>query len=516
LPIVVSDTNSSESGVDRLEARGARRMRFAAAFACGALAALGQAPFSFAMATVAGFVGAMMLLVVAGGPRRAAWLGWSVGAGYFLVALHWIVEPFLVDVDRHGWMAPFALIGLAGGLSLFWGAAFGAAAWLATRQARPLALVLTLSLAEWMRSTVLSGFPWALPAYAWGETPVIHVAALVGPFGLTLLTLLAAAGVAMALQRGRAPLWALAGAGPLTLLALFGAWDSRGLMVEAPEAPVIRLVQPNAPQDEKWHPDRAMTFVRRQIDLTAEAPAPDLVVWPESAIPWRLGDAGPILEQASDAARGAPVILGATRMEAGRAYNSLAVIGADGEVVDTYDKHHLVPFGEFIPLGRLARFLGLRSFAARDGYGFAAGEGARRIDLGWLGQPLPLICYEAIFPAEVGAGERPSWLLQITNDAWFGTFSGPYQHLAQARFRAVEQGLPMVRVANTGVSAVIDARGDVVTSMPLGQGGYVDAALPPAASPTPYARTGDAPFLVALALGLVAAIVLRNRALTVR
>jgi apolipoprotein N-acyltransferase len=511
LPIVVSETDNGKSGVDKRGARGIRRLRHMAALACGALAALGHAPFSFAAATVAGLVGALMLATLAGGPRRAAWLGWSVGAGYFLVALHWIVEPFLVDADRHGWMAPFALVFLAGGLAVFWAAAFATAAWIASPPARPLALVLTLSLAEWLRSTVLSGFPWALPAYAWGETPAIHVAALVGPFGMTLLTLLAAAGIAMALQHGRSLFWAPAGAVPLAALTLFGVWESRGLMVEATDAPVIRLVQPNAPQDEKWDPDRALTFAERKIDLTGRTPAPDLVIWPEAAIPWRLDDAGPILERAAEAAGGAPVILGATRIEAGRAYNSLAVVGPGGEVVQTYDKHHLVPFGEFIPLGGLARLVGLRSFAARDGHGFAAGEGPRRLDLGWMGRPLPLICYEAIFPAEVGAGARPGWLLQITNDAWFGTFSGPYQHLAQARFRAVEQGLPMVRVANTGVSAMIDARGDVIRSIPLGQGGYIDAALPPAAPPTPYAKTGDAPFLAVLALGLTATIALRNR-----
>jgi apolipoprotein N-acyltransferase len=170
----------------------------------------------------------------------------------------------------------------------------------------------------------------------------------------------------------------------------------------------------------------------------------------------------------------------------------------------TYDKQHLVPFGEYIPLGGLARLIGMQSFAARDGYGYSSGSGERRIDLGWMGRPMPLICYEAIFPAEVGAGARPDWLLQVTNDAWFGTFSGPYQHLAQARFRAVEQGLPMIRVANTGVSAVIDSRGRIVTSLPLGHGGYIDAALPPVAPETLYAMTGNAPTFVVLLAGLAA------------
>lgn len=463
---------------------------------CGGLAALGQDPFSLAVAALLGFAAAFALFVVVPGVRAAALHGWAVGAGYFAVSLHWIVEPFLVDAARHAWMAPFALVALPGGLALFWGAAFAAAAWLVRAGPwRPLALVPALSLAEWLRATVLSGFPWALPAYVWADAPALHAAALVGPHGLTLLTLLAAAGFALAALRDVRVIAALALTAPLLALTALGWWQARAPLVEAVDAPIVRLIQPNAPQDEKWDPARALTFLERQIDLTAEAPPPDLVIWPETAIPWALNDAGPALEQIAAAAGRAPVILGAIRTEGAQAFNSIAVVGAGGEVLDVYDKHHLVPFGEYIPLGRLARLVGLRSFAARDGYGYTAGPGPRRLDLGRMGRPLALICYEAIFPAEVGAGPRPDWLLQVTNDAWFGTFSGPYQHFAQARFRAVEQGVPMVRVANTGISAVIDARGRVITSLPLGTGGMADAALPPAAPPTLYSWTGDLPTL---------------------
>ncbi len=448
----------------------------------------------------------MLILPGLPGWRAAASVGWVAGFGYFIVALHWLVEPFLIDVARHGWMAPFAVVGMAAGLALFWAGAFGAAALISRSHLRPLALAVTLPLAEWLRSVVLSGFPWALPAYSWSETPVIHAAALIGPHGLTFLTLLASAGLALGLRRPATVVWLVAGIAPLLCVSTLGWWQAREVLIEAEEAPVIRLVQPNAPQSEKWDPDRARIFVNRQLDLTAELPVPDLVVWPETAIPWAINDAGAVLAEAVRAAGSASVIVGATRHEGQQTYNSMIVLGPGGEVLDIYDKHHLVPFGEYIPLGHLARLLGLRSFAARDGYGFTPGEGARQLDLGWMGQPLPLICYEAIFPAEVGAGERPDWLLQITNDAWFGTFSGPYQHLAQARFRAVEQGVPMVRVANTGISAVIDSRGRIVTSLPLGHGGYIDAALPSVAPPTLYSRTGDVPVVAALlvSLGLLA------------
>ena len=507
---VGSGMNSARGGFDLLRLRYSPWLARGIAAAGGGVAALGHVPFAVWAALPAAMVVAMVLVVLAPRIRSAAAIGWAFGAGYFIVALHWLVQPFLVDVARHGWMAPFALLFMAGGLALFWAAAFGAAAWLARRRWRPLALVVTLSLAEWLRATVLSGFPWAMPAYVWSETPLIHAAAWVGPFGVTGLTLLLSAGIALSLRREWSMLWALAGALPLVGVGALGWWEAREPLLEAQESPVIRLVQPNAPQDEKWDPERAVTFVDRQVALTAETPAPDLVVWPETAIPWSLGEAGPVLARASEAAGGVPVILGVVRLAGQRAYNSLVVVGEGGEVLSLYDKHHLVPFGEYIPLGGLARLVGLRSFAAQDGYGYTAGEGPARLDLGWMGQPLPLICYEAIFPAEVGQGERPGWMLQITNDAWFGKFSGPYQHLAQARFRAVEQGVPMIRVANTGVSAVIDARGGIVTSIPLGQGGYVDAALPPAAPPTLYSRTGDAPTLVLLLLGLGGLILSRN------
>ncbi len=506
---VSTETNSAESKIDPQVARG-RWSALVLALLGGSSAALGHAPFSLWPATLLGLAAVMLLLTRAPGARGAALLGWVAGVGYFAVSLHWLIEPFLIDVARHGWMAPFALTGMAAGLALFWALAFGVAALVARPDLRPLALAFALPMAEWLRSVVLSGFPWALPAYAWSETPAIHAASFVGPYGLTALTTLAAAGLALGVRRRSTLIWMVVGLAPLLAVVVLGWWQARDVLIEADEAPVIRLVQPNAPQREKWDPERAQTFVARQLLFTAEPPVPDLVVWPESAIPLALNDAGPLLAKAVEAAGSATVILGATRYEGPRAYNSLIVLGPGGEVLDVYDKHHLVPFGEYIPFGGLARLLGLRSFAARDGYGFSPGEEARRLDLGWMGHPLPLICYEAIFPSEVGAGERPDWLLQITNDAWFGTFSGPYQHLAQARFRAVEQGVPMVRVANTGISAVIDSRGRIVTSLPLGQGGYIDAALPAIAPPTLYSRMGDLPVLAILLLGLAVLALLRK------
>jgi apolipoprotein N-acyltransferase len=489
--------------------------RLSVAVFAGVLAGLGHVPFSILPLSLLGFSITCLCLLAASSPRAAAMSGWATGLGYFAVTLFWIVEPFLVDVARHGWMAPFALVFLAAGLALFWGAAFAGARVLAPsgegRQA--LAFVVALSLAELARAYVLTGFPWALPGYIWTETAQRGWATLAGSHGLTVLTLALSAAIALVLSAAPRPLaWRrIAGAalfaavflaaGPLLLPPPTPAGDGR---------PVIRLVQPNAPQREKWDPEKAVMFVERQIGFTSAPafPQPDLVVWPETAIPYLLERAGPVLDAVAAAADGPPVVIGVQRRAAGLAYNSLAVIGPGGSIDAIYDKHHLVPFGEYIPLGQLAQLVGLRSFAARDGYGYSPGPGPQVLDLGPIGTALPLICYEAIFPQDVAAAPaRPDFLLQITNDAWFGEFAGPFQHLAQARMRAVEQNLPMVRVANTGVSAMVDPGGRILAEIPLGEAGFVDAPLPEPGPPTLYSRTGDwavLALLIALSAGLAA------------
>ena len=476
------------------------RTRAALALAAGAVTALGQAPLGFFGAGIVGLLAGLLLFLAARTWRTAFVAGWAFGTGYFALALFWIVEPFLVDIARHGWMAPFALVFLSGGLALFWGAALA----VAQRIGGALAWAAALTLAELVRGYVLTGFPWALIGYVWTESGALQWVALIGPYGLTFVTLLLVAlSWALAGRFGRLAWLVVLPVGVAALM--LGGAALRPAPDDLAGRPTVRLVQPNAPQDEKWDPEKVLGFYERQLSFSAApaTPEPDLVIWPETAIPWSLGGAGPALEQIAETSV-APVVLGLNRSDGGRYYNSLVVLGEGGAVAHLYDKHHLVPFGEYIPLGGLARLVGLRSFAARDGYGYSPGPGAQILDLGPLGAALPLICYEAIFPQDVAAApERPGWLLQITNDAWFGEISGPYQHLAQARVRAVEQGLPMVRVANTGVSAVIDAGGRVLAEIPLGEAGWTDHALPPPHPPTPYSRTGDWPvaFVALVVLG---------------
>ncbi|WP_435311638.1 apolipoprotein N-acyltransferase [Primorskyibacter sedentarius] len=457
----------------------------------GAGAALGQAPWDLLVMAVFGVAGAFFLFARARSARFAAWIGWAFGTGYFALALSWIPEPFMVDAARDGWMAPFALVGMAGGLALFWALPF----WLAHRLRGGVWLLVPLwALAEMARGTVLTGFPWGLPGYAWGAVPAAQWASVLGVYGLTALLFVIAALLA---QLRVLPV--LSAAGLSAALIAGGAWIATDLP-QTTDAPVIRLIQPNAPQHEKWDPQKVPVFFRRQVDYTAAGPRPDLIVWSETALPTLLNHADEALAIISDAAGPVPVVLGLQREQDFTWYNSAIVLEGDGTVSQIYDKHHLVPFGEYMPLPGFFRSLGIEALAQRADGGYGAGPGPQLLDLGPLGRALPLICYEAVFPQDLRGTDRPRFLLQLTNDAWFGQYSGPYQHLAQARFRAIEQGLPLLRSANTGVSAVFDARGNMVASLGLGKAGYLDAALPAALPPTLYARYGDQPVLVLLVL----------------
>ena len=432
--------------------------------------------------------------------KTTAFHGWAVGVGYFALSLHWITQPFMVDAARDGWMAPFGLLFMAVGLAMFWAAAFGAARALGGGK---LALVTCWTAAEVARSLLFTGFPWALLGHVWIDTPLAQLAAFVGPHGLTLLTLGAAALI------GCLRLWSVA---PLVLAGIgWFALDPGPAPVQDPDAQIIRLVQPNIPQADKWNPDLVPLHFQRLLDLTATAPPVDLVIWPETAIPWLLDQAQDVLESSAMAARGAPLILGVQRREDGRYFNALALLDRVGRVTAVYDKSHLAPFGEYIPFGDLLDRFGIQGLASSQGGGFTAGAGLALVEVPGIGPVLPLICYEGIFAEEVNAVDgRARLMVLITNDAWFGTDSGPYQHFALARLRAIEQGLPLARVANTGVSGMIDAQGRVLGQIGLGQQGVLDMPLPVALPATVYARFGDSPVLVLLTL-LTATLIWRRQ-----
>ncbi|SHJ34836.1 Apolipoprotein N-acyltransferase [Shimia gijangensis] len=469
--------------------------------ALGAGTSLGQAPFSLPIFTLVGLVVAFVIFPALKSHREAIAAGLAFGTGYFALSLHWIVEPFLVDVARHGWMAPFALVFLSVGLALFWGAAFAVARWMAIGR---WALVLTLTGAEMLRAYVFTGFPWAMLSYGLVDGLAGQAASFVGPHGLTLILLVSAAGISGFRARKTSAVVGI-------LFAVVALWPMPEANVPNPERPMVRLVQPNAPQHQKWDPEFMRVFFDRALRATRSGlEVPDLIVWPETSVPSPLNNSINTRAAIAKAARGAPVVLGLNRYDGLRFYNSAVVIGDEGAIGDVYDKHHLVPFGEYVPFGDVLARFGIHGLAAREGGGYSAGPGPHLMDVGAVGRALPLICYEAVFPQDTrGTDERPDLLMQITNDAWFGAFSGPYQHLQQARMRAIEQGLPLVRAANTGISAVVDARGRVTAQLGLGKEGFLDARLPQALSATVYSRTADLPLSLML-FALIAGFGLRK------
>lgn len=487
------------------------RRTFALSFLGGALAALGHAPFGLWPVALVGFSLVIWLVATTDRPAR---IGWIAGVGYFVITLSWFVEPFLVDIKTHGWFAPIALALVSAGFALF----YGASAWMSAKIAqghalRAIAFAVALTGAELLRGNILTGFPWSLAAYIWAETPLRVATAYTGSYGLTLLTLLAAALPVAFHWRGLI--------GGLAILCLLYALGAARMNVDTPPGEylgTVRIVQPNVPQRDKWNPDKIPDHIRRMLSLTRgeggeKAERVDLVLWPEASVAYPLHSAGNVLAAISRAsaagANGAPVIIGINRQKGEDWHNSLAVVGAEGAVLETYDKVHLVPFGEYIPL----KINWIRAIAASSNFGFTAGNDVRLIDTP-LGRALPLICYEGIFPGHIfRAGERPDYLLQMTNDAWFGTFSGPYQHLDQTRFRAAEQGLPLVRSANTGISTVIDAFGrtNKADQIALGETGFRDEAIIGAGPPTLFAYTGDIPVIVIVFITIGALVGIKRR-----
>ena len=460
----------------------------------GFASALGQAPWGLWPLAVLGI--AALVAIAARQPAGAGRIGWAFGTAHFLLALHWIVEPFAVDPaipNALGWVA---LLLLASGLGLFPAVALRLAAW--TRMPMAIAGPAFLLAAEALRMRLFTGFPWAAPGQALVDTPLLALAAIAGPHLLDAAVLASAGCLAAALTRH-----ALA-VPPAVLLVAAWTWGTSLASHDDPAgAPTVRLVQPGIEQGEKWRPEAREDNLAAQVALS-EGGTPALTVWPETSLLYWLHEAPLLLQRIADVAEG-PVILGANRWDGERVFNAAVLVGEGGAVEAVYDKHHLVPFGEYVPFRGLAERVGLRGLAQVIGDGFAPGPGPQVIDVPGIGLVLPLICYEAVFPASLRTDVRPRAVVQITNDAWFGLWAGPEQHFAQARIRAAESGLPVLRSANTGITAVIDARGRVAARLEGRGPGRLDAPLPAALPATVYARAGDWPILgvIAALLGVL-------------
>jgi apolipoprotein N-acyltransferase len=509
--------------------------RLLAAFGFGALAAASMQPLLLWPVLLISLPVLIWLLDGIAGERsarsttalRAFLAGWSFGFGYFLASLYWIGAAFLVDAETYAWMMPVAVAALPAGMALYWGAATALAAlfW-APGLRRVFLLAAALSAAEWLRGHLFTGFPWNALGYASEAVDgIAQLAAYIGIWGLTLLvTLWALLPAILAderLSRGARLLGVAIALSPLPLWAVGAARLDKAETSFVPGV-TVRIVQPNVPQSDKWRSDNASPMFADLLTMsgagaTAGTPGrfqPTLVLWPESSVPFLIDEQGAALRAIAAALPDESLILmgslrraPAPRGSEAAVYNSLFVIDGGGRIRAAYDKTHLVPYGEYLPLEHWLKPLGFRRLVPIPG-SFDRGDGPVTLALQDAPAVSPLICYEAIFPGQVASRrERPGWLLNVTNDGWFGRSSGPYQHLSQARFRAIEEGLPLLRAANTGISAVIDAHGRIISQLPLGAKGAIDSRLPRAIPSPPYARIGDLAFFLmvvaAAALGLV-------------
>ena len=434
------------------------------------------------------------------GPAFSA--GWWFGFGYFLAGLWWVGAAFLVESDDFGWLLPLAVVGLPALLALFWalGAAFAQLLW-SEDWRRVFALAAGLGAAEWLRGHVLSGFPWNAIGYALTAGEILmQSAALFGLYALNVIAVVIfAAPAALAPSTGgeRRQIM-LPSLAVIALAALGFSGVLRLAEADATSVPgvTIRVVQPALTQLQKWEPENKEAVLSTYFRLSNPEGAPlengTVLVWPESAFPFPLTqDPGTLAAIAELLPEGTALVTGAYREELprdGRAqyYNSIYVIADDGTIVEAYDKVHLVPLGEYVPGEAMLRRFGLRQLADR---GFVPGPHRRPLALPAGPSFVPLICYEIIFPGAVlGEGPRADFLLNVTNDGWFGRTTGPHQHFHQARVRGVEEGLPLVRAANTGVSAIIDSYGRTVARSRLGETAMIEAPLPAAIAPPFYAQ----------------------------
>jgi apolipoprotein N-acyltransferase len=494
------------------------------AFAAGAISATGFAPPEFFPALLLGYAVLVLLLDGADGRpkpvRRAALLGWAFCFGQFLIGWHWIVYPFLIYPGTNLWELPFASL-LPAGVALFGALACGlAAVFWQDGPGRIFVFAIMMAAAEWLRGHLFTGFPWNLSAYGWGASlALLQSASLMGAYGLSFLTILLGASAAELATRR----WHVPAALVLLFAALYGYGVYRLAVTPMRDVPGVglRLVQPNIPQTEKYVRRLIPRNWQRLMSLSIQPPAgtrqaPTHIVWPEAATGFPVARAPGALDQiALLTARGQTLITGSDRVlrdEGGvTAYNSLYLFPPGGALPLVYDKFHLVPFGEYLPFANILNRIGISQLTV--GTGFTPGDHPHVLNAGAAPPVTPLICYEVIFPHAVDDPEspRPGWLVNITDDSWFGPWAGPQQHFLIARVRAIEEGLPIARAANTGISAVIDPVGRVRAQLVLNKMGVVDAALPQAVAPPLYARIGDLVFLLFLVTAVFATLVSARR-----
>src|SRR6476659_3897494 len=457
---------------------------------------------------------------------RSLFMGWAFGLGQFVIGLNWIATSFTYQANMPAWLGWVAVVLLSLYLAVYPAIAAGAAWWFGRNDRVVMVTVLggAWAITEWLRSVVFTGFPWNPAAAALAPTPLITITALIGTYGLSGLVVLLSGAVWLEYYKKWLPLVVILGATTLLWLLPASAVPPDPLTIRN-----VRIVQPNIGQEDKWRPGFDEEAARRLAELSGSPTAePRLLLWPEAAVTDPLDDArtdehsafaefqrtraASLLGPNDRLLTGGIAIASRDGVHVDGAANSVFVLAPGGRMIGRYDKGHLVPYGEYLPMRPLLSAIGLSRLAPGD-LDFTSGPGPRTIDLGgeW-GKVGFQLCYEIIFSGQVvDEKNRPGFIFNPSNDAWFGKW-GPPQHLAQARLRAAEEGLPVLRATPTGISAVIDARGNVVKSLPWRTAGVIDAMLPPAAkAPPPFARFGNViPLILAFAL-IIGGIVLGRR-----
>lgn len=505
--------------------------RRAIAFGVGAIGALALPPVDFGLAMIVPMTIAVWLIdgvaeeTRVANMRTAFAVGWWWGLGYFIAGLWWLGAAFYVEGTKFLWALPLGVLGLPMLLAVFPGLGFALArAFWFPGNLRPLILAVSLSVSEFARAHLFTGFAWNEYGMTLGAHVVsAQVAAYGGLHSLTLLTVLLCAVPATLPQGGRMSLAAVTMCG---LLLVFGVWRIAQALPPAVSGVKLRLIQANIDQGADFVPANGPTILSHYLTLSDRATSPQSsgiadvthLFWPESPFPFILAQNHEALRQIADFLRGgATLITGTVRAEREEErttyFNAIQIFNRSGLTASRYDKHHLVPFGEYVPLQNMLQSLGIESMIYLPG-GFDEGKGSHVLTIAGLPKVLPMICYEAIFPNDFptrGWDKPPVGLIvNVTDDAWFGHTAGPYQHFAQARLRAIELGLPMVRIANTGISAIIDARGGILKEAPLGVEAVLDSSLPGALPPTWQARFGSLPFFILLSL-CISACIMRHR-----
>ena len=459
--------------------------------------------------------------------RNAAVIGWFWGFGYFIAGLWWLGAAFLVEADKFAVLLPLGVIGLPAMLAFFpaFGFVLARLLW-SSGIGRLFALAFGLGLSELLRGWLFTGFPWNEPGMALGDTLIFaQIASVVGLYGLNIIVIVIFGAPALLISPHTQRFVVMTTGAGLLALAVFGMVRLSLYPTEWVEGVQLRLVQPNVPLNDDFRAVNKMAITQHYISLSDRATSPQSagvadvthLFWPESPFPTILSRDAEVLSRIGHFLPAKTTLLtGAVRMNEQETdvrphyLNTLHVIASGGAIISTYDKVHLVPFGEYLPFETLLRTLGLRQFVQMPG-GFDAGTSRRLLQVPHLPPVAPVICYEAIFPGDIHApDERPGLILNLSNDGWFGTTPGPYQHLAQARLRSIEEGVPLIRDTNTGLSAVIDPLGRIIAILPLNVEDILDSRLPKAISRTLYLLWGHYILAGLFCCAGMAAVLLRN------